>query len=640
MTEQTDSLRRILIVDDNEAIHADFRKILAPEANPAADELAREKAALFGTPAMGTTLSQNYTGGRRYVVDSALQGQEALVMLQNAVAMGKPYAVAFVDMRMPPGWDGVQTIQRLWDVDRELQVVICTAYSDHSWQDIADKLGLSDRLLVLKKPFDPIEVAQLATALSEKWLLRCALKLKLDDLERIVQNRTRELAHVALHDKLTALPNRAMFHSELDHAVRRSQADSEHKFAVLFLDFDRFKMVNDSLGHDAGDRLLKLIADRLTASLNLAVSTGRFKSYLAARLGGDEFVVLLEGLTHCSEASAVVDEVLRMLNTPYTISDRLIHSTMSVGITTSDLQYASADDVIRDADTAMYHAKAAGRARYSVFDRKMHDAVTVRLEMENDLRGAVERGEFVLHYQPIVSLASGSLEGFEALIRWQHPRLGLMPPAEFIMCCEETGLIIPVGKWVLNHACWQMRQWINRNPKMKDLSISVNVSAKQLADADLVSQVEQALQANGLLPSSLVLEITESVMIQDAESAAKVLRAIHALGVRLHMDDFGTGYSSLSCLHQFPLHGLKIDRAFMRNVGERRDYTAVVYAIVSLARNLGMKLIAEGIESLDQVVLLQSMECDLAQGYYFGRPMDAQAATGVIDKQLSVPRAA
>lgn len=626
---------RILTIDDNDAIHGDFRKILASRAAPS--KLAGAKAALFGPPAAAPAAGP---AAAQFEVDSALQGQEGLTRLQAAVAEGRPYSVAFVDMRMPPGWDGLQTIQRLWEADPDLQVVICSAFSDYSWDEISTKLGLTDRLLILKKPFDPVEVIQLATALGEKWALRREAKLKMDELERMVKERTVELSALAHNDKLTGLANRACFTDRLSKAVERAKAEAGYRFAVLFLDFDRFKSVNDSLGHEAGDQLLRGIAERLTATLQLAGPTAG--DALAARLGGDEFTLLVDGLAGADAAGATgfTDNLLRLLSTPYQVAGRDLFSTASIGIALGDGTYASANEVLRDADTAMYHAKAAGKARSVLFDRRMHEAVVKRLELENDLRQALERNELVLHYQPVVSLATGLVHGFEALVRWNHPVRKTVMPMDFIPCCEEIGLIVPFGSWVLRSACQQLKTWTDRHPELAGLTMSVNLSAKQLGAPNLVGQVAEVLAETKIEPASLVLEITETAMMSDPKEAIAVFGKLRELGVSLHLDDFGTGYSSLSSLHQFPLSGLKIDRSFMKNVSERRDYTAVVHAIINLSRHLGMKLIAEGIETFDQVTLLQALDCDLAQGFYFSRPMEGADAERYAVEHHAAPAAA
>jgi diguanylate cyclase (GGDEF)-like protein len=627
-TETARPPRRILVIDDNAAIHNDFRKTLQGGEEPSA-KLSSGKAALFGDAAPVT----HDTPLPKFELESALQGEEGLKKLEDTLKAGKPFNVAFVDMRMPPGWDGVQTIQRLWAADPNVQVVICTAFSDYSWQEISIKLGLTDRLLILKKPFDPVEITQIATSLSEKWSLGRTAKLKMDQLEHMVQERTAELVHAALHDKLTGLPNRALLRDRIVQAIERRKRNPDYKFALFFADFDRFKLINDSLGHEVGDELLVAISERLAKSLRTTDSVCLSDSTsTAARLGGDEFVIVADDLKSFEDVGRIADRLLAALGETYKLGENSVTSTASIGITTSAIPYENADDMLRDADTAMYHAKATGKARYVLFDRHMHEQVTARLEMENDLRHALERGEMLLNYQPVVSLNDATLVGFEALVRWNHRTRGMILPGEFIPCCEETGLINPIGYWVLVEACKQLKAWQSAFPTQASLSMSVNLSAKQLIMPEFASRVRKLLAETGLKPEHLILEITETVMIRNADASIPVLRELKEMGIQLHMDDFGTGYSSLSCLHRFPLTGLKIDQTFVKSAGESRDYAAIVHAIVTLARNLGMSLVAEGIETAEQVVLLQAMECENGQGFYFSKPLNAAAALGYIQK--------
>jgi diguanylate cyclase len=624
-------VRRILVIDDNDAIHNDFRKTLAGEDH-SSSKLSSAKAALFGSAPSPETKSTI-----RFEVKSALQGQEGLVKLKTALSSDKPFQVAFVDMRMPPGWDGIQTIEQLWAVDPNLQVVICTAYSDYSWEEISQKLGLTDRMLILKKPFDPVEVRQLAAALCEKWLLGRKAHIKMEEMERIIQERTADLAHAAMHDTLTALPNRALFIDRLSQALLRRKREPGYNFALFFIDFDGFKFINDSLGHETGDELLAAMALRLSQTLRLTDTICHSAQSMAARLGGDEFVVLADGIKQPRDVGAIAERLQQALCVPYDLKKNHVNSTASIGVTTADIGYERPEDVLRDADAAMYSAKAAGKACYVMFDEIMHKQVTARLELERELRQSVEKLEFVLHYQPIVSLASGGLEGFEALVRWQRPGAELVQPGDFIPCCEETGLIVPLGFWVLAEACRQLKQWQQQFPTFKDLRMSINLSARQLTTPLFADRVKHIIQTAGLDPQCISLEITETMMIKNTDSARGVLNELRQLGVRLELDDFGMGYSSLSFLHQLPINGIKIDRSFVQGTDQRRDYAAVIHAIITLARNLGLTLVAEGIETQEQLVMLQTMECDKAQGYLFSKPLPAPEAEAYIAKKSIKP---
>jgi predicted signal transduction protein with EAL and GGDEF domain len=639
--------RRILIIDDNPSIHEDFQKILRP-ANNRRPEVSRLAAALFDE-------AQPAVQKISFELDSAYQGQEGLDIVKKALAENHPYAMAFVDVRMPPGWDGVETIARLWEVHPQLQIVVCTAYSDYSWEELLAKVGQSDNLVILKKPFDNVEVQQLALALTRKWLLNVQADFKLADLEATVALRTEELveankslAHNAFHDSLTNLPNRALFLDRLERTVARAKRHKDYKFAVLFIDIDRFKIVNDSLGHHAGDELLIQLSKRILHSLRLEdvisrpanpyslVSEWTTKDDTLARLGGDEFTVLLDDLRSPTDSIRVASRIQQSFAEPFVIAGREVFTTASIGIAGSLQSYACAADVLRDADIAMYRAKALGKARCEVFDQATHDQAVGRLKLETDLWRALEREEFRVYYQPIVSLASGNIAGFEALVRWDRPGAGIVAPAEFIGVAEEMGLIVGIGNWVMKKACEQARRWHLANPGERILTMSVNVSGRQFKQRDIVEQVEKILRETQVDPTAIKLEITESVAMDDAERTIRVINGLKNLGVGLGIDDFGTGYSSLSYLRRFPMDTLKIDRSFVQNLASNQENLEIVRTIISLALNLGMEVVAEGVETSDEIGQLRALGCDFGQGFFFSKPVDGEQADDLLQKSSSI----
>ncbi len=424
------------------------------------------------------------------------------------------------------------------------------------------------------------------------------------------------LAYQAFHDSLTCLPNRALFMERLVHALARSVRQGT-TVAVLFLDMDNFKVVNDSLGHEAGDRLLISVGQRLSACVRPGDTV--------ARLGGDEFTILLEDLPGEEQIHDLADRVCEAIHTPVLLSDREIVMSGSLGIASANAGNSTAAQLLREADTAMYQAKTSGKARSVVFSSQMNRQAMDRLEMEIDLRHALENGEELrVFYQPIIALDSSSLSEVEALVRWEHPERGLLPPGTFIPLAEETGLIIPLGRWVLGEACRQMRAWQQQYPNEPPLTVSVNVSAHQLHQTDMVQQVVCVLKESELLPQYLKLEITESVMMQDAENIIPRLHELRNLGVRLAMDDFGTGYSSMAYLSSLPIDTLKIDRSFISKMSRSDEDAAIVRAIVTLAKTLDLRITSEGIETSDQLAELSALGCDFGQGYFIDRPMPAE----------------
>ncbi len=424
-----------------------------------------------------------------------------------------------------------------------------------------------------------------------------------------------QLVHDAFHDALTGLPNRALFMDRLGSAMARSVRKPNYLFAVLFLDVDRFKTVNDSLGHRAGDQLLIQIGRALAGVLRPGDTV--------ARLGGDEFTILLDDLASSQDALRVTERVRDSLNSPFTIGGHEVFATASIGIALSSSRHEQPEELVRNADTAMYHAKADGRGTYKVFDTSMHAQAITLLETESDLRRAVERQGFLLHFQPIVEIASGRVAGMEALIRWEHSKRGLVSPLEFVHLAEETGLIFEIGSWALTAACRALRGWDDLG---RHLTMSVNLSTRQFNQPDLVEKVAATLQGAGLEPRRLKLEVTESVLMSNAEAAVITLRRLHDLGVHVCIDDFGTGYSSLSYLLRLPADTLKIDRSFVVAMGEGVRHAEIVRAIVALGRSLGMEVVAEGVETPDQRERLLALQCPYAQGFLYGRPMDEERA--------------
>ena len=443
------------------------------------------------------------------------------------------------------------------------------------------------------------------------------------------------LAHSAFHDALTNLPNRALFLDRVRHALALSLRHPSYKFAVLFIDVDEFKVFNDSLGHAAGDALLIQIGRRLTASLRGADTVSRPRlmretgtssdDESLARLGGDEFTVLLEDIRDSSDAIRVAERIQERMGIPFLADAHEVVTTASIGIAFSASSYSDSEDLVRDAEIAMYRAKQEGKARYQVFDNAMHTSAVKRLRLETDLRRGLELGEFRVHYQPMVSLRSGKIVGFEALSRWQRPE-GLVLPGEFIAVADETGIILPINRLLLREACQHLRSWHSQFPSDPPLKISVNITPKQFAQPDLAAQIEAILEKVGVDPRNIDLEITETIAMADAERSGLVLSELKRVGVRLSIDDFGTGYSSLSRLQSFPVDAIKIDRAFVSKMDTDVETREMVRIIIMLAHNLGLRVVAEGVETEEQMNQLKRLECEMAQGYFFSRPADQKSA--------------
>jgi|GEM_PF-558782 len=759
--------RKILVIDDNQAIHQDFVKILSRRQQD--DDLDKAAVAFLG----GTT-QEEAKPNVDFTVDSAHQGQEGWEMVVAAQEAGEPYAVAFVDMRMPPGWDGVKTIEEIFKSDPDIQIVICSAYSDYSWNDLLQRFGVTDRLLILRKPFDTAEVLQITSSLSQKYTLGEQAKVHRDMLEQLVDERTAELKeesnereravvaltesekrfrsafddagvgmamieggqkltrvnralctmlgyteqevcdlsldalvdpgtleqdrycrtefmdsadkacqyetrygdkagntvwvnltlskidedesgqcqllaqvqditdrkqaedrlrYEAMHDTLTGLANRALFTDRLRRALERTRRESDFTAAVMFVDLDRFKIINDSLGHLVGDELLIKVTERISSCLRRLDTVATHQEQTLARVGGDEFVILLENIKSVDAAETVADRIQTVLGEVFPIQGFEVFVSASLGINMVSPEYANTDEVLRDADTALYRAKGAGRAQACVFDPTMHETAKKRLDTEVNLRHAIDRGELRLVYQPIVSLATRQITGFEALLRWQREDGRLVMPNDFIQVAEETGQIVKIGAWALQTACEQIRDWRAQFPYAKDLAVSVNTSGIQLTREDLPGTVYDAIDASGCDYSAVNLEITESVIGTADEMAYQRLNELRQRGVGIHLDDFGTGYSSMAYLRALPVDVLKIDRSFVNRLPNSEPDRAIVEAVVTLAHKLDMRVVAEGVESCQELQQVDNLECDLLQGYLFAKPLSVEDAAELIQSQ-------
>lgn len=576
-----------------------------------------------------------------YKVRKALNWQMAFTACQTQLP-----DLILLDIMMPD-IDGYEICRRFKTNQRtaDIPIIFISALDDVFDKVKAFKIGGVD---YITKPF---EFAEVIVRIQNQLELRNAklevLKLN-NQLEERVKQRTVELENAlsklqkeinyrqelqtkllesALRDSLTGLPNRVFFINRLEQALNRAKLDSDYHFAVLFLDCDRFKIINDSLGHLVGDKLLVAIAERLQSSLS------PFDTLV--RLGGDEFGIILENISNIEMVIDVAETILNSLEKHFNISRYQVFVNASIGINWGSLHYEKSEYLLRDADTAMYRAKALGRGRFHVFDPTMHREAIQILELENDLRRALEKQELVVYYQPIISLKTGTIIGFEALVRWQHPTKGLILPTEFISVAEETGLIYTLDTWVLRSACNQLYIWQNNPLIPKPLHISVNLSAKLFLQANFIATIDQIIYETKINPTFLELEITETVIMENSLNVKTILQELKQRNIKLIMDDFGTGYSSLSYLHSFPLNTLKIDKSFLHLMQKNHENFSLVPAIIEIAHSMGMKAIAEGVETCEQLSQIRNLNCDFAQGNLFSTAMEPQS---ILDLMLRAPQ--
>jgi diguanylate cyclase (GGDEF)-like protein/PAS domain S-box-containing protein len=725
--------RRVLFVDDTPTIHEDFRKILANDA--AVSDLEADEAVLFGTAARTDSL--------QFEMASAFQGVEALDKVKASLLANTPYAMAFVDMRMPPGWDGVETVERLWQEDPRLQVVFCTAYSDYSWKEVLARLDVRDRLLILKKPFDGIEVYQLASALTTKWEMTEQAAFRMNSLEQAVEERTRELSNaniivqnspvilyrlrgeptfpliyishnitklghdpkillaspkwaetliypedqakvgeamarvlvkdaqgasiefrlctgdgalrwvenryvpvrdqegrlievegiiiditerkaadekitlLARTDGLTGLANRATFTERLAQSFAAAQRGAR-PFAILYLDLDKFKPVNDSFGHPVGDLLLQQVAQRLKSCTRV--------TDLVARLGGDEFAVLQGEISDPASAGALAAKIQTALGAPFLLDGNEVHISASIGVSSYVASSTGPDTMLVQADLALYRSKDEGRNQYHFHSHELDQEVLDRVRLAGEVVQAIDRREFELQYQPQVELASQNIVGMEALVRWNHPTRGRLAPGLFIPIAEKTGTIVALGHWVLDQACRQMSLW--RGEGLKLPVIAVNLSLSQLKRSqELIRDVTETLARWGLVPSDLEFDVTEATLAQLTWAQNDVLPQLRQLGVKIAIDDFGSEYSSFDYVRAYRVNHLKIAQSFINRSTTDPECAATIRAIVNFAHDVGIGVIAQGVETKQQQDLLTSADATTqAQGFRFSKAVGADRA--------------
>jgi diguanylate cyclase len=624
MSESSQTPIRVLIVDDEAEVRDAYRQILLD--SDVSQEMVgfRElRSRLFRQDAAKP--SQHRAASRTVTFEPVFcdQAQAAVTAVKEGLARNQPFAVVFLDMRIPPGPDGVWAATQIRELDPEVEIVICTAYSDADPCEIGGFVPPEDKLSYLQKPFHPHEVRQMSIALSSKW------------------RAERRIVRLAYFDTLTGLPNREQSRKRLVSALQTAKENSR-TMAVLYLDLDNFKRVNDTLGHAVGDELLCVVADRLLASLRSVADPGPGVTTTAessrlgdlARLGGDEFLVLLPNLRSVEDAEGVAERLILALREPVQLAMNSLVITPSVGIAVYPQDGTDAETLLRNADLAMYFAKRRAAGTSAFFDVSMNAAALQRFTIEERLRGALDRNEFFLQYQPQFDVRTGSISGVEALLRWTNTDLGPVSPAEFIPVAEESGLILSIGRWALRAACEQAKAWCNEGLPLQ--RIAVNVSGRQFALAEFPAEVATILKETGLDPGVLELEITESVVMSDEQWAEKAINQLKALGISLAIDDFGTGYSSFGRLRHFAVDRLKIDRSFVTSITECSDDRAIAAAIIAMSRSLRINVTAEGVENFPQLAFLQEQNCQDAQGFLLSRPLQADAARALLRRVSEV----
>jgi diguanylate cyclase (GGDEF)-like protein len=619
MAELNQTTIRVLVVDDEPGVRDAYRQVLAESDVSQEVEGFRElRSRLFSRNSPERSRSKARPHSTTFEPVFCDQAQAAVTAVKEALARNQPFAVVFLDMRMPPGPDGVWAAAQIRELDPAVEIVICTAYSDADPSDIGGLVPPEDKLSYLQKPFHPHEVRQMTIALGSKW------------------RAERRIVRLAYFDTLTGLPNREQSHNRLVRALQAAK-ENDRTLAVLYLDLDNFKRVNDTLGHAAGDELLRLVADRLRNSLRDRVDTAAVPGTGPgarlgdiARLGGDEFMVLLPNMRSAADAGSVAERLIEALREPMQLAANSLVVTPSVGIAVYPQDGADALTLLRHADLAMYVAKRRASGTYAYYDASMNAIALHRFTIEDRLRGALARNELSLLYQPQFDVRTASVSGMEALLRWTSAELGVVSSSEFLPVAEETGLILPIGAWVLRTACLQAKAWCAEGLPVQ--RIAVNVSGRQFGLADYPAQVAAILRETGLDPAMLELEISESVVMADEPWAEKTISQLKQLGISLAIDDFGFGYSRIGRLRNLAVDRLKIAHSFVTSIAGGGDDRAIASAIIAMSRSLRINVTAEGVENFPQLAFLQEQDCQDAQGFLLSGPLPAEEARALLKR--------
>ena len=734
-------LHKVLIIDDNVDIHQDFINILTTKSKTnKIDSLAE---GLFGDH---NSHKDESLPVLNLQIDSAFQGQEGAERVAQSLIKDEPYALAFIDMRMPPGWDGIQTIKNIWQHDPDIQIVICTAYSDYSWEETVTALGMRDNLLILKKPFDTVSVRQIASALTTKWELARSSKEYTTSLEIHVQERTsslqqslslisatlesskdgivvvsdegnilnynnnyinmwhikssiigkryhdvireyvdtltpsfgsihsdltsfnindnkthivlndsrrieyyaqpcvkenvafgvvwvfrdvterillnEKLEHQATHDALTGLPNRACMFDRLNQTILNAKRHNS-SFCVLFFDLDRFKFINDSLGHRVGDEVLKAFVDNVKSLIR--------ESDTFARIGGDEFVMIVPDFMNEESIVKFVLKILNKVKEPLQVFEHNLVMSSSIGISIYPKDGETSNEILVNADMAMYSAKQSGSAQFQFYDNQLNYKSMHNMEMASELRYALDNNQLIFYYQPQYNTVTNEIYALEALIRWQHPSRGLLLPADFLPVAEETGLIVDINEWALEKVCIQNKQWQNKG--LTPVRVAVNLSTTHLRKPNFVETVKEILKRTNLNPCYLEIELTENSKFEDDIIISRIVD-LRKLGVHIALDDFGTGNTSINCLLKLPLTNIKIDKSFVQNLNLEESSAVIIQAVIAIGKSLNLDIIAEGVETLDQLNFLIKNKCNNIQGFYFSKPLTVDDVEKVMQKSL------